>query len=143
VLAHIGEEYTGSAAFVLHGLTGLPVWFALAGLVTAWFLYIKQPDMARVIKEKFRGIYTVLTHKYGFDDLYRALFAGGSRRIGKLFWKNGDVVAIDGIMVNGTANMIGWVSGKLRKIQSGYLYDYAFTMIIGLVVLLGFFVVLQ
>jgi len=142
VLGHIGEHYTGPMGFIEHGLTGLPVWFAMAGLVTAWFLYIRQPDMARALKEQFSGVYNILERKYGFDDFYQALFAGGSRRIGRMFWKNGDIGAIDGIMVNGTANLIGWFSGKLRYIQSGYLYHYAFTIIIGLVVLLSFFVLL-
>jgi len=142
VLSHIGEHYTGPVGFIMHGLTGLPVWFALAGVMTAWFLYIKRPDMAQAIKERFNAVYNILDRKYGFDDFYQALFAGGSRRIGRMFWKNGDMGAIDGIMVNGTANMIGWISGKLRYIQSGYLYHYAFTMIIGLIVLLSFFVLL-
>ena len=139
-LNHIIEEYKTPTGFLLHGMTDFTMWIGLAGIVTAWFLYIRRPDLAGTIKERLGVVYNILIRKYGFDELYQALFAGGSRRIGKLFWKNGDVAAIDGIMVNGTANMIGWISGKLRYMQSGYLYHYAFTMIIGLIGLLTFFV---
>jgi NADH-quinone oxidoreductase subunit L len=142
VIRHIIEEYKGPTGFLLHGVSDLTMWIGLSGVVTAWYLYIKRPDLADTIKNKLGVIYNILVRKYGFDDFYQIFFAGGSRKIGKLFWKNGDVGAIDGIMVNGTANLIGWISGKLRYVQSGYLYHYAFTMIIGLVGLITFFVLM-
>ena len=137
--AHDGDPWY----FLLHGISEpLPFWLIVSAIALAWYLYIKRPDLPAKIKTQFHVIYNILDRKYGFDDLYLALFAGGSRRIGRLFWKNGDEGAIDGIMVNGTAHLIGWVSGRLRYIQPGYLYHYAFTMIIGLIVLISVFVVL-
>jgi len=142
VLQHIIEEYKGSVSFLLHSMEDFTVWIALAGVATAWLLYVKRPDLAGAVKERFSFIYNILMRKYGFDDFYQTFFVGGSRRIGRMFWKTGDMGAIDGIMVNGTANMIGWISGKLRYMQSGYLYHYAFTMILGLVGLITFFVLM-
>jgi NADH-quinone oxidoreductase subunit L len=142
VFIHFSTEFEGPLGFIMHTFTDMPFWFAISGVFVAWLLYMKDPGLSDLIKDKLSFVYNVLVRKYGFDDFYQAFFAGGSRRIGRMFWKNGDVAAIDGIMVNGTANMIGWISAQLRYIQSGYLYHYAFAMIIGLIVLLGFFVVL-
>jgi NADH-quinone oxidoreductase subunit L len=109
----------------------------MAGLLTAGFFYLKRPDIPAMIKEKFSLLYVVLERKYGFDDFNDTFFAGGSRGLGRLLWNFGDIKLIDGLMVNGTARTIGWISGKIRVMQSGYLYHYAFAMIIGLVVLVS------
>jgi NADH-quinone oxidoreductase subunit L len=85
-----------------------------------------------MLKDKFAFIYTVLDKKYGFDDFNDTYFAGGSRGLGRLLWKVGDAKLIDGLMVNGTAQSVGWISGKIRHLQTGFLYHYAFVMIIGL-----------
>ena len=74
---------------------------------------------------------TILERKYGFDDFNDWFFAGGARRLGSGLWKWGDKTVIDGIMVNGTARLIGWTAGVARRVQTGYVYHYAFTMIIG------------
>jgi len=137
VLEHVGEHFSGIGSFMVHGVKALPFWLAMAGLVTAGFFYLKRPDIPAMIKEKFSLLYTVLERKYGFDDFNDSFFAGGSRGLGRLLWNIGDVKLIDGLMVNGTAKTVGWISAKIRVMQTGYLYHYAFAMIIGLVVLVS------
>jgi NADH-quinone oxidoreductase subunit L len=137
VLAHVGEAFHGSGLFVLHSLQGPVVWLALAGTATAWYLFLKRPDLPAVIRERFSGLFNLLDRKYYFDDLYIRGFAGGGRAISQFFWKVGDEAVIDGAAVNGTALGVKWLSGALRRVQTGYLYDYAFAMIIGLTLFLG------
>ena len=96
-----------------------------------------QPALAPRLRSAFAPIVRVLENKYGFDDLYQALFARGSLLLGRAFWKGGDVAVIDNGMVNGSAAVVDRVSSVVRWIQSGHLYDYAFAMILGLIVLLG------
>jgi NADH-quinone oxidoreductase subunit L len=140
VLGHVGEHYTGVMGFIAHGVMALPFWLALAGLGAAWFLYIKRPGIPALIKEKFQLVYKILDRKYGFDEFNDFFFAGGARGVGNKFWNIGDVKLIDGLLVNGTARTIGWISGKFRNVQTGFLYHYAFAMIVGLVVLILLFV---
>ncbi len=140
VLGVLRGEYHGWVEFIVHGLMAPAVWLSAVGVAVAWFLYLKRPDIAASIKERFSWVYNILDKKYGFDDFNDAVFAGGGRSVGRLFWRFGDIKLIDGVMVNGTANGIGWISGVVRRAQSGYMYHYAFAMIIGLVVLLTFFV---
>lgn len=137
VLAHLAEAWHGGAQFILHALQGPTVWLAAAGALTAWFAYLKQPDLHGRIREKLSGLYDLLVRKYYFDDLYIKGFAAGGRSIGNLLWRFGDEVVIDGIVVNGTANGVGRFAGVLRRVQTGYLYHYAFAMIIGLTMILG------
>jgi NADH-quinone oxidoreductase subunit L len=92
------------------------------------------------MRRRFSAIYNVLVNKYYMDDFNQAVFAGGARGIGQLLWRIGDVVIIDGLLVNGSARLVGWTSGIVRKIQTGHLYTYAFSMIIGLVLMLYWFV---
>jgi NADH-quinone oxidoreductase subunit L len=140
VLGEIGHHYTGVLGFIAHGFTGLPVWLALGGVATAWFLYLKRPELPDLIQARLRWVYEVLDRKYGFDTFNQLVFAGGARALGGLLWRVGDVRLIDGLIVNGSAGAVGWLSGVVRHLQSGYLYHYAFAMIVGLVVLLGWFV---
>jgi NADH-quinone oxidoreductase subunit L len=137
VLAEAAEEFHGPGAFVLHGLTQAPVYLALLGVVLAWFLYNKRPDLPAKIASTFSPVYKLLVNKFYFDELYQAVFAGGSRALGTALWRVGDVALIDGALVNGSAKLVGWLSGVLRRLQTGYLYHYAFAMIIGLSVLLA------
>ncbi len=132
VLAAVGESYHGVMGFITHGMMQPPFWLAMAGIVSSWYLYLKRPDIPEMIKQKLSLAYTILDHKYGFDEFNQKFFAGGSIGIGKLFWNIGDIKIIDGTMVNGTAKAIGWIAGKVRVVQTGYLYHYAFVMIIGL-----------
>ncbi|MFQ5470003.1 MAG: NADH-quinone oxidoreductase subunit L [Gammaproteobacteria bacterium] len=129
--------------FMTHGMTELfPFGLAILGVLTAWFLYIKRPDLPGKIVKQFEFIYNILDKKYGFDDFNDKYFAGGGRKLGRMLWKVGDATAIDGIMVNGTAKSVGWISSKIRHMQTGFLYHYAFAMIIGLLLLITVFVIL-
>jgi NADH-quinone oxidoreductase subunit L len=136
VLARIGEEFHGAAAFVLHGVTALPFWLAVAGIVTAWYLYLRRPELPEAIAARAKWLYALLQNKYYMDELYEKVFAGGGRGMGRLLWKVGDVAIIDGFFVNGTAKVIGWWAAVIRRFQSGFIYHYAFMMIIGVFLLL-------
>ncbi len=144
-IARLAEAYHGSeglgliAAFVAHAVTALPFWLALAGIVSAWYLYVRRPQLPQTIAARARTLYVILYHKYGVDEFYQFVFAGGTRRLGNLLWRVGDVRLIDGLAVNGTARVVGWVSGVVRHIQSGYVFHYAFAMIIGLFLLMTWF----
>ncbi len=135
-LAEMAREYHGVITMMLHGLASLPFWFALSGAATAWYLYIVNPALPGVLRQKFSFVVNILEEKYGFDRFNDWFFAGGARGIGGGLWKIGDVAIIDGFMVNGTARVVGWLGGLVRLFQSGYIYHYAFTMIIGVFVLL-------
>jgi NADH-quinone oxidoreductase subunit L len=139
VLGHLKEHFHSVPAFILHGLTALPFWLAVAGIATAFYLYRLRTDLPHKIADRFRGLYTLLDRKYYFDEFYQWLFAGGARGVGGGLWKVGDVTVIDGIFVNGTAKLVRLSSGLIRRLQSGYIYHYAFTMIIGIFVLLMWF----
>ncbi|MEE9493536.1 MAG: NADH-quinone oxidoreductase subunit L [Gammaproteobacteria bacterium] len=143
VLHHMREHYHGITAFIEHGLKQPPFWLAMGGLFTAWFIYTKKPGIADTAKQKLGLVHTVFENKYYFDRFNEVVFAGGARAIGWFFWKLGDVLLIDGLLVNGSARTIGWFSGVLRKLQTGYLYTYAFSMIIGLLLLLSWFLWLR
>jgi len=137
VLGALGEHYHGLVSFILHGLMGPAFYLAMAGVGTAYYLYMIRPDLPEKIKARFEGIYRVLDNAYGADDFNDAFFAAGSRKTGHFFWQIGDVKAIDGFIVNGSAKAVGWVAGTIRHLQTGYLYHYAFAMIIGLLVLVS------
>jgi NADH-quinone oxidoreductase subunit L len=139
VMHELHEDFHGAAAMAIHSLTSLPFILATSGVVVAWFFYMKRPDIPAWIQRKFSWINTVLENKYGFDSFNEKVFAGGSRLIGSKLWKIGDVSLIDGVMVNGTANLIGRISSKIRHMQSGLIYHYAFAMIIGVFLLLTLF----
>jgi NADH-quinone oxidoreductase subunit L len=136
VMKELGSEFHGVWPMMVHGLTSLPFWFAVAGLVVAWYLYILRPDLPAVLRKKAGVLVYILEQKYGFDRFNDWFFAGGARIVGSGLWKFGDVTVIDGIMVNGSARLVGWVAGIVRLFQSGYIYHYAFAMIIGVFVLL-------
>jgi NADH-quinone oxidoreductase subunit L len=139
-LAHHWHTVFHSAAGMgLHGLMTLPFALALLGVGTAWFFYMKRPDIPAKIQTKFSVINQILENKYGFDSFNDRVFAAGSRFIGNKLWQIGDVKLIDGAMVNGTANLVGKFSLVMRKLQTGLIYHYAFAMIIGVFVMLSFF----
>jgi NADH-quinone oxidoreductase subunit L len=140
VLGHMKEEFHGPGTFVLHAFQGVPVYLAAFGVLAAWYLYIKRPDLPGQIAARMSWLYKLLANKFYFDEIYQVLFARGSRGLGTALWRGGDVALIDGGMVNGSARVVGWLSGLLRHLQSGYLYHYAFAMIIGLSALLAWYV---
>ena len=135
-MARLTEEYHGVGSMMLHGVTALPFMLAVAGVVTAWYFYSARPDLPRVVARKFGVLYALVERKYGFDELYSWLLAGGARVVGNGLWKVGDQRLIDGMAVNGPARFVGWFSGVARLFQTGLVYQYAFTMIIGVFVLL-------
>lgn len=135
-LTEMREEFRGPVFMVFHALADLPFWLAVAGAGSAWFFYMKRPDIPATIKQKFSAIYTLLDQKYYFDRFNDWFFAGGARGTSRLLWKFGDVKLIDGFFVNGSAKLVGMFSGVLRTFQTGYVYHYAFWMIIGVSALL-------
>lgn len=139
-MEELAHEFHGAGAMALHSLTYLPLWLAVAGVGISWFFYMKRPDIPAAIKQRFSLIYTIMENKYGFDIFNDWFFAGGARKLGNLLWRYGDVKVIDGFFVNGAARVVGWLSGVIRKFQSGYIYHYAFAMIIGVFALLTWFV---
>ncbi len=140
VLGELAHEFHGSAAFVEHGVTQVPFFLAMSGVFFAWLFYVKMTDVPGKIANICSPLYKLFENKYFFDDAYFAVFAKGSRNLGQALWKVGDSVFIDGLLVNGSARAVGWFAGVIRGIQTGRLYSYAFTMIIGLAAMLYFFV---
>ena len=140
VLGHLAEEFHGPLAMATHAVSTLPFWLALGGVVTAWFLYMKRPDIPEMLARRFAWLYRLLVEKYYFDRINEVVFAGGARAIGNFLWTLGDRILIDGLLVNGSAKLVGIGAAVLRHMQTGYLYHYAFAMILGLLALLGWFV---
>jgi NADH-quinone oxidoreductase subunit L len=139
-MATLHEEWHGVGAFIAHGFAGAPLWFAVAGIGLAWLLYIRRPDLPAKFQARAVALYALLANNYYIDRFNDWFFAGGFRRIGGLFSSIGDRAIIDGFFVNGSARLVGVTSAFLRRIQSGYVYHYAFTMIIGVFALLTWWV---
>ncbi|MCP4009794.1 MAG: NADH-quinone oxidoreductase subunit L [Proteobacteria bacterium] len=123
---------------IAHGIKTPPFWLALSGIVFAWWCYIKQPELPGKIAARFAPVTRLLENKYWVDEFNQAVFANGAVILGKKLWKGVDAGLIDGVIVNGGANLIASFAGKLRQIQSGYIYHYAFAMMIGLVLLIAY-----
>ncbi len=140
VLAELGEHYHGQLAFILHGMMEPPFFLAMAGVATAWVVYLWRPELSDQIKNALLPLYKVLDRKYGFDEFYQLVFAGGARLIGRLLWIFGDRKLIDGLIINGSAKSVALFAGVARHLQTGYLYHYAIAMILGLLGLLTWFV---
>ncbi|MDH5551692.1 MAG: NADH-quinone oxidoreductase subunit L, partial [Nitrosomonas sp.] len=132
----LGAEFTGVFGMMMHAFSTAPFWLSVGGIFTAWFLYIVKTDLPGKIKKMAGPIYTILDRKYYIDEFYSWLFAGGTRALSTFLWKVGDVKIIDGFFVNGTARVVGWTAMLVRRFQTGYIYHYAFTMIVGVFVLL-------
>ena len=135
-MATMAHEFHGIFGMMTHGVTTLPFWLAIGGAATAWYLYIVRPDLPAVIKQKLAFPAMILEEKYGFDRFNDWFFAGGARMLGRGLWKAGDQVLIDGVIVNGSAGAVGWISGLVRLLQTGRIYQYAFGMIFGVFALL-------
>jgi NADH-quinone oxidoreductase subunit L len=125
---------------MLHAVYTLPFWLSVAGIAAAGYLYLLKPELPGRLRQKAGVLVTILEEKYGFDRFNDWFFAGGTRKFGRGLWRYGDVTVIDGLMVNGSARLIGWFAGVVRLIQSGFIYHYAFFMIIGVSVLLTYFI---
>jgi NADH-quinone oxidoreductase subunit L len=139
-LEEMAREFHGPLAMAVHGLLSPVFWLALAGVVLAWYLYLKNTTLPARIQRVFQPLYTLLDNKYYLDWINENIIARGARALGVGLWKGGDEGIIEGVFVNGSARMIGKFAGVVRWVQSGYIYHYAFAMLIGIVVLMTYFV---
>jgi len=139
-MARLAEDVRSAVGMGLHGFASPPSYLALAGVLLAAYLYLRRPDLAASLKRRFGGLHRLLENKYYLDRINEVVFAGGARALGNVLWKVGDVRLIDGLAVNGSARVVGWVAALSRVLQSGYIYHYAFGMIIGLLVMVTLFV---
>ncbi|WP_179671369.1 NADH-quinone oxidoreductase subunit L [Duganella sp. 1224] len=133
----LAEEYHGPVAMAIHSLTSLPLWLAIAGVAFSYYCYMINPRVPAWFYEKFKALHTLLDNKYYMDKFNEVVFAGGARLLGNGLWNVGDKTLIDGLVVNGSAKVVGWFSALTRLAQTGYIYHYAFVMILGI---LGFLV---
>jgi NADH-quinone oxidoreductase subunit L len=138
-LTRMASHYHGMLAFIGTAFVSAPLYLALAGIATAWYLYIYRPELPARITHHLHGFYTVLRAGYGFDAVYLDGIAASARAAGRFLWRVGDVQLIDGAIVNGTARLVGRIAAWGRRLQSGYIYHYAFAIILGLFVLMTFF----
>ncbi len=133
VLAQVGEEFHGSAGEFLAAAFGTPaIWLAALGVLTAWWFFLKRPDLADAVERRLKWLHTVLVDKYGFDWFDEHVIMPAARALGGGLWRFGDQILIDDGLVNGSARSVGWLGSVMRYAQSGYLYHYAFAMILGL-----------
>ena len=139
-MEELAALFHGPVEMAMHGFTAPPFWLALAGVVLAFYLYMVNPALPAAIKRKVNPLYLLLENKYYLDWINENIIARGMRGLGTVFWKVGDQKLIDGALVDGSWKLIGWISGMVRRLQSGYIYHYAFGMIIGVFVLMTYFV---
>ncbi|KGD95910.1 NADH:ubiquinone oxidoreductase subunit L [Achromobacter sp. RTa] len=136
------EEWHGWVAFGLHAFQTVPFWLVVAGAVIAWYCYLINPKVPAKIQSSLSGINKVLENKYYVDWVNEQIIARGMRCLGRGLWQTGDRGIIDGLLINGSARVVGWVAAVSRHLQSGFIYHYAFAMIIGIMALVTFFVLI-
>jgi NADH-quinone oxidoreductase subunit L len=137
VIGDLRREWEGPVGFALHGFVLVPFWLAAAGVLTAWLFVLKQPQWATALSERLSFLYRLLVNKYYFDWFNENVLARLARWFGIALWRGGDQGLIDGAVINGSAGLVGWIAGVTRHLQSGFLYSYAFWMMIGLALMLG------
>jgi NADH-quinone oxidoreductase subunit L len=137
-MAELAKEFHGALEMGLHGFTSLPFALALAGVVAAYYCYLVNPKVPAWFYSKFHPLYVLLDNKYYMDKFNDVVFAGGARLLGRGLWNVGDRTLIDGLIVNGSAKLVGWFATITRTFQTGYIYHYAFTMILGIALYLGY-----
>ena len=137
-IKQLSNEFTDVVGMMSHALSTAPFWLSLTGIFAAWYLYCVKTSIPEKIKNQFGIIYNLLDRKYYIDEFYSWFFANGARNLGTVLWKYGDVKIIDGFFVNGTAKVVAISASIVRRYQTGYIYHYAFTMIVGIVVILTF-----
>jgi NADH-quinone oxidoreductase subunit L len=142
-MEELGHAFHGPLQMALHSLTSLPLLLATAGVALAYVFYVLKPTWPAAIKQTFMPIFTLLENKYYLDWFNENVLARGARALGTGLWKGGDQAIIDGAVVNGSWKLVGWISGSVRKVQTGYLYHYALVMILGIFVLMTYFVWLK
>jgi NADH-quinone oxidoreductase subunit L len=137
-MEELAHEFHGAVAMAIHGFTTLPFVLAMGGVALSWFFYMVRPDIPAAIQRMFKPLHTILDNKYYFDRFNEIFFAGGARMLGTGLWKGGDQGLIDGVAINGTAKLVGWFAQMSRLFQTGHIYQYAFSMIIGVFILLTY-----
>ena len=142
-MAELAKLFHGPAQMALHGLSTAPFWLALSGVLMAYYMYMVNPALPAAIKRMAMPVYTLLENKYYLDWFNENVLARGARALGMGLWKGGDQALIDGALVNGSWKLVGWFSGLVRRLQSGFIYHYAFGMILGIFVLMTYFVWLK
>ncbi len=142
-MAEMAEMFHGSVAMALHGLQTLPFWLAVSGVAVAYYMYMVNPALPAAIQRMFQPLYTLLENKYYLDWFNENVIARGARALGVGLWKGGDQAVIDGALVNGSWKVVGWIAGLVRKVQTGYVFHYALVMILGIFVLMTYFVLLN
>jgi NADH-quinone oxidoreductase subunit L len=138
----LSEEWHGWVAYGLHAFQTLPFWLVVAGFVISWYCYLINPKVPAAIKANLSGVNKILENKYYVDWFNEQVIARGLRCLGRGLWQTGDRGIIDGILINGSARVVGWVAAISRHLQSGFIYHYAFAMIIGVMALVTFFVLI-
>ena len=136
VMHEMAQEFHGAMAMVTHSFTSPVLYLAIGGVAAAWFLYCAAPQLPVKIQAACKPIYRLLENKYYLDAIYFAVFARGARVLGNLFWKVGDTMIIDNGIVNGAARAVGSIAAQVRKMQTGFVYTYAATMVFGLLVMI-------
>ena len=136
VMHEMAQEFYGAMAMVTHSITSPVLYLAIGGVAAAWFLYCAAPQLPAKIQATCKPIYRLLENKYYLDAIYFAVFARGARVLGNLFWKVGDTMIIDNGIVNGAARAVGSIAAQVRKMQTGFVYTYAATMVFGLLVMI-------
>ena len=142
-MAELAKLFHGPAQMALHGLSTAPFWLALSGVLMAYYMYMVNPALPAAIKRMAMPVYNLLENKYYLDWFNENVLARGARALGMGLWKGGDQALIDGALVNGSWKLVGWFSGLVRRLQSGFIYHYAFGMILGIFVLMTYFVWLK
>jgi NADH-quinone oxidoreductase subunit L len=135
-MAELATHFHGALALGLHAFQTLPFVLALAGVALAWYFYLVNPAIPAAIQARFRSLHALLDNKYYLDRFNEVVFAGGSRLLGRTLWKRGDQELIDGVVVNGSARLVGAVAAVVRGVQTGRINTYAITMIVGIALLL-------
>jgi NADH-quinone oxidoreductase subunit L len=142
VLAELGHHFHGATAMAMHAVNTLPFWLMVSGFVIATVIYMFRPSIADAVEKRFPFLYRLLDNKYYFDEIYQKTFAEGSVSLGRNLWEKADAGLIDNGIVNGSARVVEWIAARVRRWQTGFLYDYAFAMIIGLIGILAVWVTL-
>jgi NADH-quinone oxidoreductase subunit L len=127
----LADGFHGAAAMALHGLQTAPFWLAVAGVATAYVFYLVKPEIPAALHRRLGFLVRIMENKYYMDWINEKVFAAGARLLGKGLWKGGDQGVIDGLLVDGSARVVGWTASVVRLVQSGYIYHYALVMIVG------------
>ncbi len=139
MLAALAREWHGSLSFSFGAFDSPAIYIAAAGVLTAWLFVLKKPAWGDAARERLGLLTRILDNKFYFDWFNENLVAPLARGVGWLLWRGGDQTLIDTVAVNGSAETVGWLALAIRRVQTGFLYSYAFWMIIGLAALLGWF----